>query len=175
MWSASKCREASHGAGIEFKWWRTMGSGYSSDRNFRKIPAPGSNRHSVPYLWKPLAWTFRIFIGKSQDCIIYKTHDEFEALERYPLSQMVRRNLSDFISREMEAYVAHLSSNLSRFRNSPATVFSIYDENEVLVLGKPGNRGKSSVGLVLFLKIPFSAHVPPKTSNLFYSNVFYTE
>ena len=52
---------------------------------------------------------------------------------------------------------------------------SIYYENEVLVLGKPGNRGKSSVGLVLFLKIPFSAHVPPKTSNLFYSNVFYTE
>ena len=53
--------------------------------------------------------------------------------------------------------------------------FSIYYENEVLVLGKPGNRGKSSVGLVLFLKIPFSAHVPPKTSNLYYSNVFYTE
>ena len=53
--------------------------------------------------------------------------------------------------------------------------FSIYYENEVLVLGKPGNRGKSSVGLVLFLKIPFSAHVPPKTSNLFYSYVFYTE
>ena len=49
--------------------------------------------------------------------------------------------------------------------------FSICDENEVLVLGKPGNRGKSG-GLVLFLKIPFSAHVPPKTSNLLYSNVF---
>ena len=49
--------------------------------------------------------------------------------------------------------------------------FSICDENEVLVLGKPGNRGKSG-GLVLFLKIPFSAHVPPKTSNLLYSKVF---
>ena len=55
---------------------------------------------------------------------------------------------------------------------NPDLPFSIYDENEVLVLGKPGNRGKSGVGLVLFLKIPFSAHVRPKTSNLFYSNVF---
>ena len=55
---------------------------------------------------------------------------------------------------------------------NPDLPFSICDENEVLVLGKPGNRGKSG-GLVLFLKIPFSAHVPPKTSNLLYSKVFY--